>query len=62
VILFPGARHWHIFSDLCKSGGARGNLIPDAYFAAIAIESGSEWITMDGDYARFAGLRCRPFG
>ena len=36
---------------------ARGNLIPDAYLAAIAIESGSEWISTDGNYARFPGLR-----
>ncbi|MEN8162417.1 MAG: PIN domain-containing protein, partial [Myxococcota bacterium] len=34
-----------------------GNLIPDAWFAALAIESGSEWITTDRDYARFPGLR-----
>ena len=27
--------------------GARGNLIPDAYLAAMAIESGCEWITTD---------------
>lgn len=34
-------------------------LVPDAYLAALAIESGSEWITTDGDYARFPGLRWR---
>jgi len=28
-------------------------------FAALAIESGSEWITTDRDYARFPGLRWR---
>lgn len=38
------------------------NLIPDAYLAAMAIESGTEWITTDRDYARFEGLRWRaPF-
>jgi hypothetical protein len=33
--------------------------VPDAWFAALAIESGSEWITTDRDDARFAGLRWR---
>ena len=36
-----------------------GNLIPDAYLAALAIESGSEWITTDRDYERFPGLRSK---
>jgi toxin-antitoxin system PIN domain toxin len=62
VLVAPGSRHWEIFRALCESGGVRGNLVPDAYFAALAIESGSEWITTDGDYARFRGLRGRrPF-
>jgi uncharacterized protein len=40
----------------------KGNLIPDAYLAALAIESGSEWITTDRDYSRFPGLKWRhPF-
>jgi toxin-antitoxin system PIN domain toxin len=58
----PGPRHWDIFTRLCKHSRAHGNLIPDAYLAALAIESGSEWITTDGDYARFPGLHWRrPF-
>lgn len=62
VPIAPGARHWEIFTDLCRNARATGKLIPDAYFAALAIESGSEWITTDGDYARFPGLRWRhPF-
>ena len=62
VLVVPGSRHWEIFTRLCQSSGVRGNLVPDAYLAALAIESGSEWITMDGDYARFPGLRWRrPF-
>ncbi|HEU0074526.1 MAG TPA: type II toxin-antitoxin system VapC family toxin [Dehalococcoidia bacterium] len=63
VVVAPGQRHWEIFRELCRSSGVRGNLVPDAYLAALAIESGSEWITTDGDYGRFAGLRWRrPFG
>jgi len=62
VKIAPGARHWPIFTDLCRRAGVKGNLVPDAYFAALAIESGSEWITTDRDYARFPGLRWRhPF-
>ena len=62
VVLAPGPRHWAIFKHLCQASNVRGNLVPDAYLAALAIESGSEWITMDGDYARFPGLRWRrPF-
>src|SRR5581483_8660806 len=59
VEIRPGVRHWKIFTDLCRRANARGNLVPDAYLAALAIESGSEWITTDRDYARFPGLRWR---
>ena len=55
----PGPRHWPIFSDLCRRVGAKGNFIPDAFFAALAMESGSEWITTDRGFARFPGLRWR---
>jgi len=59
VVVQPGARHWDIFERLCMEADARGNLVPDAWFAALAIESGCEWITLDRDFARFAGLRWR---
>lgn len=59
VTLVPGERHWDIFQRLCREANAKGNLIPDAYLAALAIESGAEWITTDRDYARFPGLRWR---
>lgn len=59
VLLQPGPRHWDIFLHLCQTSGARGNLVADAYLAALAIETGSEWITTDRDYARFPGLRWR---
>ena len=55
----PGPRHWEIFVRLCRAAGVKGNLIPDAYLAALAIESGSEWISTDRDYSRFPGLRSR---
>lgn len=59
IAVSPGERHWEIFARLCKVAGARGNLVSDAYFAALAIESGAEWITTDRDYSRFPGLRWR---
>jgi uncharacterized protein len=59
VVVEPGRRHWSIFTNLCEKAQARGNLVPDAYFAALAIESGAEWITTDGDFKRFPGLRTR---
>ena len=59
VWIEPGPRHWEIFERLCREGNARGNLVADAYLAALAIESGCEWITTDRDYARFPALRWR---
>lgn len=58
-IIQPGPRHWSIFQDLCRAGNVRGNLVQDAWLAALAIESGCEWITHDRDFARFPGLRWR---
>jgi toxin-antitoxin system PIN domain toxin len=59
IVIQPGERHWDIFKRLCTEADARGNLVPDAWFAALAIESGCEWITLDRDYARFVGLKWR---
>ena len=59
VVVAPGPRHWDIFTRLCRAAGTKGNLVADAYLAALAIESGSEWITTNRDYARFPGLRWR---
>ena len=59
VAVNPGPDHWRIFRRLCDESGAKGNLIPDAFFAALAIERGCEWITTDRDFARFPGLRWR---
>ena len=59
-IVTPGPRHWSIFTNLCRNANATGNLVHYAWFAALAIESGCEWITNDRDYARFPGLRWRP--
>jgi toxin-antitoxin system PIN domain toxin len=62
TLLVPRERHWDIFEALCRKANAMGNLLQDAWFAALAIESGCEWVTTDRDYARFDGLKWRtPF-
>lgn len=62
VKVTPGKRHWSIFEGLCREPEVHGDRIPDAWFAALAIESGSEWITTDRGFARFPTLRWRnPF-
>lgn len=61
-IVQPGSRHWPIFASLSKRAAASGNMVQDAWLAALAIESGCEWISTDRDFSRFPGLRWRtPF-
>ena len=55
----PGPRHWALFADLVVASGVRGALVPDAYFAALAIEHGCEWVTLDKDFGKFPGLKWR---
>ena len=62
VIVAAGPTHWDIFVRLCRESGTTGKTISDVYHAALAIEHGCEWITADGDFSRFRGLRSRhPF-
>jgi toxin-antitoxin system PIN domain toxin len=56
-VVEPGERHWDIFRQLCLDTDTRGRRITDAWYAALAIEWGCEWITMDRDFARFPGLK-----
>jgi uncharacterized protein len=59
VEVLPGDRHWSIFTRLCVESDARGNHVPDAYLAAMAIEQGASWWSADRGFARYAGLRWR---
>ena len=62
IVVQPRERHWAIFTDLCRQVRVKGNLVQDAWFAALAIEADCEWITTDHDYARFHRLHWRePF-
>lgn len=56
-IVEPGDRHWAIFARLCRETDLRGSRMTDAWYAALAIEWGCEWVTMDRDFARFSGLK-----
>ncbi len=59
VLLEPGARHWALFTELVARVGARGNVVPDVYLAAIAIENGGEFVSTDRGFGRLPGLRWR---
>lgn len=57
ALVEPGDRHWELFRGLCDSMRLRGNDVPDAYLAALAMEHGATWVTSDRGFTRFAGLR-----
>ncbi|MGQ0678683.1 MAG: type II toxin-antitoxin system VapC family toxin [Actinomycetota bacterium] len=57
VPVAPGPRHWNLFAGLCRAVQAKGNVVPDAYLAALALESGSTFATADRGFARFPNLR-----
>jgi uncharacterized protein len=56
-IVEPGTRHFDIFKRLCIETDTRARRVTDAWYAALAIEWGCEWITLDRDFARFPGLK-----
>lgn len=58
-VVEPGERHWDIFQRICVETPMHGPRTTDAWFAALAIEWGCEWISMDRDFARFPELRWR---
>ena len=53
ALVRPGPAHWSIFRRLCRDGDLRGKLVADAAHAALAIETGCQWVTADTDFARF---------
>jgi uncharacterized protein len=57
--LDPGPRHFEAFAKLCVEADARGNLVPDAHIAAIAVEHGATLYSADRSFSRFATLRWR---
>ena len=53
----PGEHHWRIFHGLVSEHGLRGNDIPDAYLAALALEQRATLVTTDRGFARYEGVR-----
>ncbi len=54
-----GTAHWSRFTELCRLLQLRGNLVPDAYLAALALEQGAELVTFDRGFGRYPRLRWR---
>ena len=57
-IIEPSDRHWEIFYRLCTETSTRGPDVTDAWYAALAIEWGCEWVTFDRDFLKYPGLKC----
>jgi toxin-antitoxin system PIN domain toxin len=53
----PSGRHVELVADLMRRYQLRGNLIPDAQLAALAIEHGIDVCSADTDFARFTEVR-----
>lgn len=59
LVVRAGAAHWTRFAELCRALSLRGNLVPDAYLAALALEQRAELATFDRGFGRYPGLRWR---
>jgi uncharacterized protein len=53
----PTSRHREVLASVFERVNARGDLVPDAHLAALAIEHGLVLTSTDGDFARFPDLR-----
>jgi len=53
----PGPEYARILGELITTYDIRGNLVPDAALAALALEHGVPLISTDTDFARFRELR-----
>lgn len=59
----PTERHAELVGGLVRRYELRGNLVPDAHLAALAVEHGLEVCSADTDFARFQEVRWRnPIG
>ncbi|MGI8730668.1 MAG: TA system VapC family ribonuclease toxin [Solirubrobacteraceae bacterium] len=58
-VISEGERHWPRFAALCRDLQLRGNLVPDAHLAALALEQCAELITFDRGFGRYPRLRWR---
>ena len=53
----PGPGYAGLLGELVKRHEVRGNLVPDAQLAALALEHGLTVCSADTDFARFAEIR-----
>ena len=53
----PTAAHAEVLGSLIRSYQLRGNMVPDAQLAALAIEHGLTIYSADTDFARFTEIR-----
>lgn len=53
----PTDRHAEVLSGLVTAYDVRGNLVPDAHLAALALEHGLEVYSADSDFVRFREVR-----
>lgn len=53
----PGNRYGQILGELVDRHDVRGNLVPDAQLAALALEHGLTVCSADTDFARFTDVR-----
>ena len=57
LLVMPGKAQWTLFNHLCRRYELTGNNIPDAFFAALAMEADCSWVTLDRGFERFEDLR-----
>jgi toxin-antitoxin system PIN domain toxin len=57
ISLRADERHWDLFRALCARADCRGNVIQDAYLAALALEHNCVFATTDRHFGRFPRLR-----
>lgn len=53
----PTERHADVLGSLIRTYGLRGNLVPDAQLAALAIEHGLTVCSVDADFGLFGEIR-----
>jgi len=59
IVVGPATRHWELLRQLCLAADIRGGHVTDAHHAAVAIEHGATFVTLDRGFGRFPGLRWR---
>ncbi len=58
-LITAGVSHWPRFAGLCRALNLRGNLVPDAYLAALALEQRAQLVTFDRGFGRYPRLSWR---